>query len=79
MILGPAGARSVSVLGKVKILAKKSLKKTVTFIGGLGTSRRYRLFPKVMKHLAIGKHNSFPVVIKTCPVPVQLKSSFRKP
>ena len=51
---------------------------TITLIGGLGTSRRNRLFPKSMKYLTIAKHSSFAVVIRTCPVPVQLKPSLCK-
>ena len=31
-----------------------------------------------MKYLTIAKHSSFAVVIRTCPVPVQLKPSFCK-
>ena len=31
-----------------------------------------------MKYLTIAKHSSFAVVIRTCPVPVQLKPSFYK-
>ena len=66
------------MLGKVKILTKKLLERQITFIGGLGTSRRNRLFLKRMKYSTIAKQSFFAVVIRTCPVLVQLKPSFYK-
>ena len=51
---------------------------TITLLGGLGTSRRNRLFPKSMKYLTIAKRSSFAVVITTCFVPVPLKPSLCK-
>ena len=41
------------MLGKVKIFAKKLLKRQITFIGGLGTGRGNRLLQKEMKYSAI--------------------------
>ena len=58
------------MLGKVKIFAKKLLKRQITFIGGLGTGRGNRLLHKEMKYSAIAKHSFFAVVIRTGPVPV---------
>ena len=67
------------MLGKVKILTKKLMKRQITFIGGLGTSRRNRLFSKSMRYSTIEKHTSFfAVVVRSSPVPVQLKQSFYK-
>ena len=67
----------VIALGKVKIFKKKLLKRQITSIGGLGTSTRNRLFPKLMKYSTIAKHSSVAVAIRTFPVPVQLKAFYK--
>ena len=71
-----------SSLGKGKIVKKNLLKRKSLLsgdtVGGLGTSRRIRLFPKSMKYLTTAKHSLFAVVIRTFPIPVQLKPSLCK-
>ena len=56
--------------GKLKILKKKLLKRQ-SLLSGVWVL--VEEFLKSMKYLTIAKHSSFAVVLRTCPVQVQLK------